>query len=136
MQLKTAKLLLLVTLGFAGFGLAMSGMADDEKPPKGEKSTHASGAKTGGDKKKTNSHAHHCAIRELIQFAHETADHERILDITDELAARLNQYFDGMHKILYPRLIQALKPTELADLRARLNRYWMFSDSAAGPIAA
>lgn len=74
-------------------------------------------------------HAHHSGIRELIQFARVTSDHEKFLDITDELASRLALYLDGRQKILFPRLIQALSRKELADLKRNLGRYWMFNDS-------
>jgi hypothetical protein len=81
-------------------------------------------------------HAHHMSFRELIQFAHLTMDHEKILDITDELAARIAQYLDGMQKILYPRLNQALNREELEELRVRLDRYWVFPVSSDVQTAA
>ena len=80
---------------------------------------------------------HQCGIRELIQFVHATQDHEVVLEITDELAARLAQYLDGMHRILYPRLVQALNRSELMELRAKLGPYWIFQEiSRSSPAAA
>ena len=80
-------------------------------------------------------HAQHCGIRDLIQYARTTSDPEHILEITDELAARLAQYLNGMRNVLYPRLVQTLNRPELAELKSRLGRYWIF-DEISIPRAA
>ena len=64
---------------------------------------------------------HHRRFRELIERARGTLDHERIMDITDELGRQIAAYIDGTERILEPRLVQALKPLEYCELRQRLR---------------
>jgi hypothetical protein len=70
--------------------------------------------------------SHHNRMRELIQIARRTADHERILDLTDELGAAIHGYLERREKILYPRIIQALNRSQLNELRLKLGGNWMF----------
>ena len=65
--------------------------------------------------------AHHGRFRELFERARTTSDHERIIDITDELVRRIATYVDGIERVLQPRLVQALSPIEYSELRAKLQ---------------
>lgn len=74
--------------------------------------------------------AHQSGLRDLIEHTHVVHDHERILDVTDELGGRILLHLEGIRNILVPRLIQTLKPQELQELRARLGLYWTVIESS------
>ena len=77
--------------------------------------------------------AHQKGLRELLQHARATLDHERILDITDELGNRMTQSLEGIRNVLAPRLVQTLKRSELDALRSRLGFYWNWIEPALYP---
>jgi hypothetical protein len=78
---------------------------------------------------------HQNGLKNLIQSANLTQDHERILDITDEIGDRVLQYLEGIKNILFPRLIQTLKPAELDELRLRMGPHWMILERVAIPYS-